>query len=85
MSLIKNETIWIPVSALIIYLLATQEVIYKRFIVEGTKYEAVLSYDFYKSLIPMPIGSSSDKSGYVEIFDGKKRLGKMPMPALQYV
>ena len=47
-------------------------------------FTAVVSYRTFYSFIPMPIGSSSDKPGFVEIFDrNNKSMGRLPIAMLQ--
>ncbi len=47
------------------------------------RYTSVISYRRYQSWIPMPVGSSADKPGFVEIFDQTGSLGRLPVVMLQ--
>ena len=48
------------------------------------QYVAKLSYRTFYSLIPMSPGSSSDKPGFVEIFNKSgDSMGQIPVPSLQ--
>lgn len=48
------------------------------------KYQAIISYKTYLSMLPMPPGSSSDKPCFVKIVgkDGAN-YGEMPVPMIQ--
>jgi hypothetical protein len=48
------------------------------------QYVAKLSYRTFYSFIPMSPGSSSDKPGFVEIFNKNgESMGRVPVPSLQ--
>ena len=66
------------------YFAATSRTIYSTKVDPTGKYIAKVSYKSYLSLIPMSPGSSSDKAGYVEIFDhNSKSMGEIPIAMLQ--
>lgn len=48
------------------------------------RYNAQVSYNTYLSFLPVMPGQSSDKAGFVEIFDNTGRsMGRMPLAMLQ--
>lgn len=48
------------------------------------RYLARITFSTFLSFIPMPMGSSGDKPGFVEIFDQNgESMGRIPVPMLQ--
>jgi hypothetical protein len=48
------------------------------------RYTAICSFKTYLSLLPMPMGSASDKACFVKIVDAKgQNLGEIPVPLIQ--
>ena len=63
---------------------ATSRTTYSAGVDPTGKYTVKVSYKSYLSFMPMSVGSSSDKSGYVEIFDNHSNsMGEMPISMLQ--
>lgn len=57
---------------------------YRTIMEPNGDYTAVVTFKTYLSFLPMSPGSSSDKAGFIEIFDNESNsLGKMPIPMLQ--
>lgn len=69
---------------LLIVLALNHKTLYKQYMDPSGRYKAMITYKTYLSLLPMPIGSSSDKPGYVKIVDENgNNLGEIPVPMLQ--
>ncbi len=69
---------------LIGYFVATSRTLYSTAVDPTGKYTVKVSYQSFLSFIPMTPGSSSDKAGFVEIFDNDSNsMGEMPIAMLQ--
>ncbi len=80
----KRVSIVIFSLCLIGYFASISRTIYSTDVDPTGKYIVKVSYKSYLSLIPMTPGSSSDKSGYVEIFDNySNSMGEIPIVMLQ--
>lgn len=68
----------------VLYVVTTHRSVYTSFTDPKSDYEAVVTVKSYRLLLPMMPGGSSDKPGYVEVFDqNSQSLGEMPVPMVQ--
>jgi hypothetical protein len=83
----KYFLLLIPVLLGCILLLALDhKTVYSEFSDPTGRYVAKISYRSFYSLIPTAPGSSSDKPGFVEIFNQQgQSMGRIPLPVLQMV
>ena len=84
MKLIKYLLITIIILTSLAYLITIPRSSYDISKDPTGQYTAKVSYKTYLSFIAMTPGSSSDKAGFVEIFDSNsKSMGEVPVPMLQ--
>lgn len=87
-SLRKSVLLWLLSALLIVVMLLVFALNHQTTFLElkdpSGRYLARITFSTYLSFIPMPIGSSGDKPGFVEIFDRDgESMGRIPVPMLQ--
>lgn len=84
MQLIKPLLITIIILVSLAYIITIPRSTYAIVTDPTGQYTAKVTSKMYLSLIPMSPGSSSDKAGFVEIFDSNSHsMGEVPVPMLQ--
>ncbi len=84
----KSVLLWLLSAFLIVVMLLVFALNHQTTFLElkdpSRRYLARITFSTYLSFIPMPIGSSGDKPGFVEIFDRDgESMGRIPVPMLQ--
>ena len=87
-SLRKSIFLWLLSAFLLVVMLLVFALNHQTTFLElkhpSGRYLARITFSTYLSFIPMPIGSSGDKPGFVEIFDQDgESMGRIPVPMLQ--
>ena len=82
MKLIRISLILIVL--MLIFLAVTHKTVFRTETDPTGSYTAVVSFRTYLSFLPMSIGGSSDKPGFVAIYDSQHvSMGEVPVPMLQ--
>ncbi len=84
----KSVLLWLLSAFLLVVMLLVFALNHQTTFLElkdpSRRYLARITFSTYLSFIPMPIGSSGDKPGFVEIFDRDgESMGRIPVPMLQ--
>ncbi len=87
-SLYRTILLWLLSAFLLVVMLLVFALNHRTTFLElkdpNGRYLARITFNTYLSFIPMPMGSSGDKPGFVEIFDQDgDSMGRIPVPMLQ--